>query len=355
MLPFARSGDATRRRITVGNFLDGAPVSTFTNLHTFTPGLTLPATVDAATGIIYKGATRFIHNFADPTSDGKNIFVGTNAGNFTLGPGGGAASLASQNTALGDSALKTLTTGYENVAIGNYALNLNTTGQRNTAVGVSSLASNTIGDHNIAFGQNALLSNTEGVYNTALGIDALHDNTLGSYNIAVGQNALLSNTLADYNVAVGYDALNFNTEGYDNVAVGTLASYNQTTGFYNVAVGYAALDKNTTHVSNVAVGAFAGYTGDTNGNVFLGYRAGFYETVGNKLFIDNASRTDEADGRLKALIYGIFAATVAGQSLTFNAGNMGFFGTAAVAKPTGVAVDAAGIHAALVTLGLIAA
>ncbi len=34
---------------------------------------------------------------------------------------------------------------------------------------------------------------------------------------------------------------------------------------------------------------------------------------------------------------------------------LGFFGTAAVAKPTGVAVTAAGIHAALVTLGLIAA
>lgn len=38
-----------------------------------------------------------------------------------------------------------------------------------------------------------------------------------------------------------------------------------------------------------------------------------------------------------------------------NAGGMGFFGTTAVAKPTGVAVSAAGIHAALVTLGLIAA
>jgi len=35
-------------------------------------------------------------------------------------------------------------------------------------------------------------------------------------------------------------------------------------------------------------------------------------------------------------------------------GNIGFFGTLAVAKPTGVAVTAAGIHAALVTLGLIA-
>ena len=34
---------------------------------------------------------------------------------------------------------------------------------------------------------------------------------------------------------------------------------------------------------------------------------------------------------------------------------IGFYGASPVAKPTGVAVDAAGIHAALVTLGLIAA
>jgi hypothetical protein len=34
---------------------------------------------------------------------------------------------------------------------------------------------------------------------------------------------------------------------------------------------------------------------------------------------------------------------------------LGFFGTAPAARPTGVAVSAAGIHAALVTLGLITA
>jgi hypothetical protein len=36
-------------------------------------------------------------------------------------------------------------------------------------------------------------------------------------------------------------------------------------------------------------------------------------------------------------------------------GNVGFYGQAATAKPTGVAVTAAAIHAALVTLNLIAA
>lgn len=38
-----------------------------------------------------------------------------------------------------------------------------------------------------------------------------------------------------------------------------------------------------------------------------------------------------------------------------SADKVGFYGTAPVAKQTGVAVSAAGIHAALVALGLIAA
>lgn len=41
--------------------------------------------------------------------------------------------------------------------------------------------------------------------------------------------------------------------------------------------------------------------------------------------------------------------------IKFNTTGIGFFGTTPAARPTGVAVDAAGIHAALVTLGLITA
>jgi hypothetical protein len=40
---------------------------------------------------------------------------------------------------------------------------------------------------------------------------------------------------------------------------------------------------------------------------------------------------------------------------TLSAGTLGFFGATPVARPTGVAVSAAAIHAALVSLGLIAA
>jgi hypothetical protein len=46
--------------------------------------------------------------------------------------------------------------------------------------------------------------------------------------------------------------------------------------------------------------------------------------------------------------------TLAGD-LDHNGTNVGFYGTAPIAKQTGVTVDAAGIHAALVALGLITA
>jgi len=42
-------------------------------------------------------------------------------------------------------------------------------------------------------------------------------------------------------------------------------------------------------------------------------------------------------------------------SLNHDGSTVGFYGTAPVARQTGVAVDAAGIHAALVALGLITA
>lgn len=44
-----------------------------------------------------------------------------------------------------------------------------------------------------------------------------------------------------------------------------------------------------------------------------------------------------------------------GGALNHDGTTVGFYGTAPIAKQTGVAVDAAGIHAALVALGLIAA
>src|SRR6266853_1898916 len=64
------------------------------------------------------------------------------------------------NTAEGDGALFSLTTGINNTANGNIALHANTTGGDNTANGFNSLFSNTTGSDNTANGVEALFSNT---------------------------------------------------------------------------------------------------------------------------------------------------------------------------------------------------
>ena len=68
---------------------------------------------------------------------------------------------------------------------------------------------------------------------------------------------------------------------------------------------------------------------------------------------DKFNIRDSTAGADRLTIDSAGAATFAGAvSIT---GNVGFYGQAATAKPTGVAVTAAAIHAALVTLNLIAA
>ena len=66
---------------------------------------------------------------------------------------------------------------------------------------------------NTAEGENALFSLTTGVDNTAIGFDALYSNTTGSSNTAVGERALLLNTAGNDNTAIGSTALLFNTTG----------------------------------------------------------------------------------------------------------------------------------------------
>ena len=81
--------------------------------------------------------------------------------------------------------------------------------------------------------------------------------------------------------------------------------------------------------------------GDTEGRLLL--RGG-----GSLLFGDGAGTFDSAIARTSASVLTITGAVTVG-------GNVGFYNNAPVAKPTGVAVTAAAIHAALVTLHLIAA
>jgi len=109
---------------------------------------------------------------------------------------------ASGNTAEGQSALLSLTTGGFNTAIGFLSLRANTTNSFNTAVGAGTLPVNTA-DSNTATGAAALLSNTTGSSNTAYGVDVLGSNTTGSNNVALGFQAGLHQTTGSNNIYIG--------------------------------------------------------------------------------------------------------------------------------------------------------
>jgi hypothetical protein len=196
----------------------------FTQTQTINTGNLALATSTSTAGNITKGGSRFLHNFGT-----NNVFLGLNAGNFTLTGFG--------NTATGVQALMGLTSGNLNTAIGNLALRNNTTGQRNTGTGYEALAANTVGTFNTAAGVSALSFNTTGFGNTAMGDSALQVNTTGNENVAMGQLALNSNRLADRNAAFGTTALaNLASGGY-NVAVGYQAGVQLQSGSNNVYLG----------------------------------------------------------------------------------------------------------------------
>jgi hypothetical protein len=123
-----------------------------------------------------------------------------------------------QNTAEGEDALFSLTTGDANTAIGFDALFSNTTGGGNTAVGFNALLSNTTGTGNTATGYQALPNTTDGNSNTANGAYVLFDNTSGGNNTGIGYGALSGNTTGFFNTATGSGALSHNRRGSQNTA-----------------------------------------------------------------------------------------------------------------------------------------
>lgn len=209
----------------------------------------------ATFGVITKGGIRFLHNYQAFGTDGYNTFMGLNAGNFTMS--GPHSYDASYNTAVGNEALSSLTTGHYNSALGTYSLYNNSSGALNSAFGYQSLFSNTEGYSNCAFGTYSLSSNVDGFRNSGFGEQALFSNTSGYGNSAFGWEALSYNETGVVNSAFGYRSLFNLTLGDGNSAYGFGSLFNNSTGSYNTAIGYSA-------GSNIITG---------NNNIIIGYNA----------------------------------------------------------------------------------
>jgi hypothetical protein len=224
------------------------------------------------------------------TTGGYNAAVGlfslrsNTTGSFNTAMGAGAlfANNANQNTATGAGALLSNTTGAFNTANGAFALFSNTGGPSNTAVGNMALLNNTSGDRNTALGESAMIANTMGASNTAIGVSALRNNATGNFNTAVGHDSLVANQVSD-NTAVGFRAAYSNTTGYSNTAIGNGALIANNIGWENTAIGDGALASNTASTTNTAVGVRA-LGGGTQGvlNTAIGYEAGYnVDGIGN--------------------------------------------------------------------------
>jgi len=215
------------------------------------------------------------------------------------------------NMAIGFDALYNNTTGIQNTASGSQALFSNTTGSGNTAVGFLALPNNVIGNGNTAAGIDALLSNTAGDNNTAVGFDSLKENTADS-NTAIGFQALENNTAGSFNAALGANTLENNTTGSSNTASGVRALENNNggantatgtdslganiSGSGNTAIGTGSLSNNTTGDNNTATGDDALVSNTTGSdNIAIGFKAGLSVTSGsNNIDIGNRGHVGDS-------------------------------------------------------------
>ena len=171
---------------------------------------------------------------------------------------------------------------------------------RNTAEGENALRSNTTGRDDTAVGYNSLGNNTTGRYNTANGANALSDTTTGRRNTATGANALVRNNTGDSNTANGNAALLSNTTGQYNTALGADAGDAQRTGSGNVYIGYGMSgvdgESNACYMRSIFGQASSGGV-----PVLINSSNKLGTMTSSKRFKENIKQMDTASDRLFAL------------------------------------------------------
>jgi hypothetical protein len=202
------------------------------------------------------------------------------------------------NTAEGQDALLTLTSGTFNTALGFLSLRSNTQSKFNTGVGAGTLLANTAND-NTGTGAGALFSNTAGSDNTANGTFALFSNTTGTENAACGSKALLSSTTGGGNTAVGFNALVNNTTGVTNTAVGFNSGFGVTTADNVIVIGTNVAGQNLDH--SCFIGEIFGATSTNGAAVFINSDGRLGTVTSSKRFKDAIEPIDQASETLFAL------------------------------------------------------
>jgi hypothetical protein len=272
------------------------------------------------------------------TAFGSGVLAANTTGNANTGLGGYDATVGiygalssnttgSYNIAVGTGALRSNTTASNNTAVGYQAGYTSSVGLRQSYFG--SQAGYYMTDENTSVGYRALYgaSGSTGYYNVAVGRYALNVLTTGQSNVAIGDNALQAHTSGIENTAVGYQALNSNTTASYNTAVGRNSLVNCTTGTHNTVIGHNSGDTITTGTKNTILGRYNGNQGGLDIRTASNYIV-LSDGDGNpRLFCNDVGK------------FGIGTTSVSGAYFTvqgaFNGGNICTFNNSGSSTPYG--------------------
>ena len=245
------------------NIVAGGETITAGDLTITSGNVYLPNTTSTPIGVVFQGGNRFIHSFGASGC----TYIGQNAGSIAV------TNTSNNTTAVGNSALTSITTGNDNVAVGNSALALVTTSNNNVAMGTRA-ASYVTGDNNTAIGFDALRGfapgSASGIRNTAVGSVAGISNNNGNENVYIGFYAGLSSTGGSENVVVGSQAF-VSANASQNVVIGYQAGFASTGFTACTVVGKFALNNTNTGLYNLMLGYGSGtnFTGAESSNICL--------------------------------------------------------------------------------------
>ena len=191
--------------------------------------------------------------------------INFNNGKTSLGYGAGQGGTGTYSVAIGFKALNG-DPGYENTALGSYALQNSTSGSYNVAVGYGALQLTTSSNSNTAIGYGTMGHTATGYDNTGAGRQAMYANNTGNYNTGMGSGALFYTTNSWYNTAIGYNAGFLYDLGYNNTILGANCG-GSFAGQYNmIAIGQGVTcpDNSTARIGNSATWSIGGYAGWSN-------------------------------------------------------------------------------------------
>jgi hypothetical protein len=196
-----------------------------------TGSIELPVTTSSTVGVVYYGEDRWLHSFQVTDTNGQNVFVGRQAGNFSMVYNNSNED-ASGNTGVGDRSLDALTYGRNNTGIGRLTLSGVTTGSLNLAAGNQAGWLITTGNLNVGMGNYAIASLTTQMGNTAIGASALRG---------------ASTSAGDKNTAIGYESAMYQANGstalqpQNSVYIGALTKGLDNSDDNAIVIGYDAI------------------------------------------------------------------------------------------------------------------